>query len=155
MTVATRPDLARAEQAVGSVVDPEIPALTIADLGIVRGVEVEDRRATVTITPTYSGCPAMNAIRADIERALGDAGFSEVEVRTVYWPAWSTDWMSERGRRRLEESGIAPPGDWEGVRCPRCDAGAPRTVSEFGSTACKALLVCGTCGEPFDFFKRL
>lgn len=151
------PDLALV---LDGVVDPEIPSLTIGDLGIVRGADWEDRTAVITITPTYSGCPAMDTIRADIEEAMEAAGVPHVEVRTVYAPAWTTDWITSRGRERLAEAGIAPPRrlgevDTEPVVCPQCSSVETRTVSEFGSTACKALIVCSSCGEPFDRFKEL
>jgi ring-1,2-phenylacetyl-CoA epoxidase subunit PaaD len=145
--------LEAARQAAASVVDPEIPTVTIAELGILRDVSVDADAVVVTITPTYSGCPAMSAIRRDVERALRDAGVPRAEVRTVLAPAWTTEWVTDEGRRKLEASGIAPPGTEP--RCPRCRAQRPRTVSEFGSTACKALLVCSSCGEPFDLFKDL
>jgi ring-1,2-phenylacetyl-CoA epoxidase subunit PaaD len=161
-----------------AVVDPEIPVITIEDLGILRDVVLEGDRVVVTITPTYSGCPAMRQIRDDLITALGDAGYPHVEVRTVLSPAWTTDWMSDEGRRKLEAYGIAPPGrtgsgatvpvmgrmvgrladiaaaEPSETRCPQCRSAATRTVSEFGSTACKALMVCGSCGEPFDRFKE-
>ena len=145
-------------RALERVVDPEIPVVTIGDLGILRGVSVLGDRVTVDITPTYSGCPAMEAIRADIDQALTDAGFAEVTVRTVLDEAWTTDWISERGRRRLHDYGIAPPSPASSpqpVRCPRCDADRVLVVSEFGSTACKSLMVCQACREPFDHFKVL
>jgi len=148
-----------ARAALASVADPEIPALTVEDLGIVRDVSVDGDSVTVTITPTYSGCPAMDVIKEDITAALEAAGFHEVELVTVYSPAWTTDWMSEDGKRKLEAFGIAPPhptglAERPPVLCPRCRQGA-RVVSEFGSTACKALMVCTSCGEPFDYFKEL
>ncbi len=139
---------------VSSVKDPEIPAMSIWDLGIVRSVETEDNLVSVTITPTYSGCPAMDTIRADIAAALAEHGY-ECDIKTVYSPPWTTDMISPLGRRHLAEIGIAPPGHREQVLCPRCAAGDPRLVSEFGSTACKALMVCSSCGEPFDLFKEL
>lgn len=146
-------------QVLSRVVDPEIPVLTIADLGILRGVEIAGDTVTVTITPTYSGCPAMDLIRDEITAALVEAGCSSVEVKTVYAPAWTTDWISEGGRRRLAEFGIAPPSPANEVRapvvCPRCRSTETHTVSEFGSTACKALMVCDVCGEPFDYFKEI
>jgi len=153
-------------EAVAAVPDPEIPVLTIADLGILRGVEVDgDGRVTVTITPTYSGCPAMDAIRADVVAACAHAGWYDVEVVTVLSPAWTTDWMSETGRRKLTEYGIAPPeprGRADrpvlvrlSVRCPQCGSPDTRELSRFGSTACKALHVCNTCREPFDHFKAI
>lgn len=138
---------------VAAVPDPEIPTLTIGELGILRRVSVQGSKVTVDITPTYSGCPAMGVIREDIETALGQAGVAEVEVRTVLSPAWTTDWIGEDARHKLIETGIAPPGP--DVRCPRCEAGASRTISRFGSTACKALMVCSSCREPFDHFKPL
>ncbi len=149
----------RAYQAVSRVVDPEIPVLSIVDIGILRDVEVADDTVVVTITPTYSGCPAMDLIKDEVTAALQRAGFDNVEVRTVYAPAWTTDWMTEGGKRRLEEYGIAPPravGEVdEPIVCPQCRSAETRTVSEFGSTACKALMVCSVCGEPFDRFKEL
>ncbi len=140
---------------VASVVDPEIPVLTIEDLGILRSVENVDGRVVVTITPTYSGCPAMRQIEDDIVSALVKEGLSECEIVVTHHPAWSTDWISEDGRRKLAEFGIAPPTPIDEVLCPRCQADRPRTVARFGSTACKALMVCSACGEPFDHFKQL
>jgi ring-1,2-phenylacetyl-CoA epoxidase subunit PaaD len=139
---------------VASVVDPEIPVLTIADLGILRSVELDDDRVTVTITPTYSGCPAMRQIEDDVAAALRRAGIDEFEVRVSHHPAWTTDWITEEGIRKLAEFGIAPPSRIDEVVCPRCASDRPRLVSAFGSTACKALMVCSRCGEPFDHFKR-
>lgn len=155
--VVTAATIARA--ALATVADPEIPVLTVEDLGIVREVVADGHRVRVTITPTYSGCPAMDVIREDITVALEAAGFTEIAVETVYAPAWTTDWMSPAGREKLAAFGIAPPhptGSPERppVLCPRCRHGA-RVVSEFGSTACKALMVCTACGEPFDYFKEL
>ena len=148
----------RARRALATVVDPEIPVLTVEDMGILRGVEVVGERVTVTITPTYSGCPAMETIRRDVEAALAAAGFTEVTVDTGYSPAWTTDWIGPEARRKLAEVGIAPPGAVSApgpVLCPRCRAQATREVSHFGSTACKALMVCESCGEPFDRFMEL
>lgn len=139
---------------VAKVCDPEIPYLSIVDLGIVRSIEPDGQRVTVTITPTYSGCPAMEFIRSNIVQALETEGF-EGEVLTVFDPPWTTDDISARGRELLASNGIAPPERPEAVVCPRCEATSPRTVSEFGSTACKALMVCSSCGEPFDLFKLL
>jgi ring-1,2-phenylacetyl-CoA epoxidase subunit PaaD len=143
--------------AIADVPDPEIPVLTIEDLGILRGVAVEDGHVVVTITPTYSGCPAMDVIRGDIERRLQDLGAEDAEVRTVLSPAWTTDWMSEDGRRKLREYGIAPPGPpllQLGVCCPRCGSLDTREQSRFGATACQAQYVCQSCLEPFDHFKN-
>ena len=154
------------EQAVwdiaATVVDPEVPVLTIEDLGVLRRVAVEGDQVTVDITPTYSGCPAIDAMRDDIVSALSAAGYSDVRVRQVLAPAWTTDWMSEAGRAKLEEFGIAPPVPHDagvvvnvglGIRCPHCGSLHTRQLSRFGSTSCKALYVCQRCQEPFDYFK--
>ena len=143
-----------ARQIVGAVVDPEIPVLTIEDLGILRSVEDDGETTVVTITPTYSGCPAMRQIEDDIVRALERAGVSDVEVRVVHDPPWTTDWISEGGLSKLADFGIAPPGPMADVTCPRCTGDEPHLVARFGSTACKALMVCSSCGEPFDHFKQ-
>ena len=145
----------RLREIVAGVVDPEIPVLTIDDLGVLRDVDVVDDRVVVTITPTYSGCPAMRQIADDIRAELMKEGVENVEVRTVHSPAWSTKWISEHGRRKLAEFGVAPPTDEAAVVCPRCRAGEPTMIARFGSTACKALMVCSSCGEPFDYFKEL
>jgi ring-1,2-phenylacetyl-CoA epoxidase subunit PaaD len=150
---ATFVDVGVAKKLVAAVTDPEIPVLTIEDLGILREVSLSDGgHVTVTITPTYSGCPAMTQIRNDIVSTLERHGFEDAEVSMVHHPAWTTDWMSSGARKKLAEWGIAPPGSE--VRCPRCTSDRPRTVSFFGSTACKALMVCTSCGEPFDHFKE-
>ena len=157
MTTATPEQL---RTVLSSVVDPEIPVLTIEDLGVLRGVSVDDDGAViVTITPTYSGCPAMEVIESDIVETLAEAGYAATVV-TQLDPAWSTDDMSDEGKQKLRAYGIAPPAPTElavvaEVRCPRCDDGSPRVVSEFGSTACKRLMVCTACGEPFDQFKAI
>ena len=150
------------------VTDPEIPVLTIEDLGILRGVEVRgDGHVIVTITPTYSGCPAMQAITDDILLVLAAAGYADASVRTVLSPAWTTDWMSEDGKRKLREYGIAPPTGRApqrggglvsvglSVRCPQCGSPDTREVSRFGSTACKSMWSCRACLEPFDHFKAI
>lgn len=139
---------------VASVVDPEIPVLTIEDLGILRSVETEGEKVVVTITPTYSGCPAMRQIEDDIASALLREGMESYEVRVTHSPAWTTDWITAEGRRKLAEFGIAPPTPFDDVLCPRCEEDEPRLVARFGSTACKALMVCSSCGEPFDYFKE-
>src|SRR5690606_7718004 len=156
---------ARAREIAARVADPEIPVLTIDDLGVLGDVAADaDGRVTVDITPTYSGCPAMDAIRDDIVLALTAEGFGDVEVRLVLSPAWTTDWMSEDGKRKLAEYGIAPPSGRAAhgqgpirlslsVRCPRCGSLDTREVSRFGSTSCKALYECRACLEPFDHFK--
>ena len=152
----------RAWDAVAGVVDPEIPVLTIADLGVLRDVVLDGDHVEVAITPTYSGCPAMNMIALEIEVALERAGFRGSKVRTVLSPAWTTDWMSEEGRRKLRAYGIAPPqasssrrtlfGE-QSVACPQCGSDKTELLSEFGSTSCKALWRCKACREPFDYFK--
>jgi ring-1,2-phenylacetyl-CoA epoxidase subunit PaaD len=144
----------RARQVAEGVVDPEIPALTIADLGILRDVDVVGGKVVATITPTYSGCPAMTRIEDDLRSALAGAGFDQVEVETVHHPAWSSDWLTDEGKEKLARFGIAPPAADGEVVCPRCRSGSPREVSRFGSTACKALMACSSCGEPFDRFKE-
>ncbi len=157
--------VSRARAAAAAVVDPEIPVLTIEDLGVLRNVSIgEDGVVEVAITPTYSGCPAMNMIAVEVALALEKAGFPGARVKTVLSPAWTTDWMSEAGRRKLAEYGIAPPKPKAGrqalfgveeVACPRCGSADTERVAEFGSTACKALWRCRTCREPFDYFKCL
>ena len=148
--------------AAARVVDPEIPVLTIADLGVLRNVTVSDGQVEVAITPTYSGCPAMNMIALEIEMALEREGIENSIVRTVLSPAWTTDWMTDEGRKKLKDYGIAPPiagggrralfGE-EQVACPQCGSVATEVLSEFGSTSCKALWRCTACREPFDYFK--
>lgn len=145
-----------------SVLDPEVPVLTIEDLGILRAVDVDADGVTVTITPTYSGCPAMEAIRDDILTAFAQAGRVDVRVEFVLAPAWTTDWISDEGKRKLEEFGIAPPQLRGGpvsvalsLRCPQCGSPDTRELSHFGSTACKSLWVCNACREPFDHFKAI
>jgi ring-1,2-phenylacetyl-CoA epoxidase subunit PaaD len=152
----------RAWAAAATVVDPEIPVLTIEDLGVLREVNVVDGRVEVAITPTYSGCPAMNMIALQIELALESEGIEKPVVRTVLSPAWTTDWMSEDGRRKLKDYGIAPPQPAgtrralfgvEPVACPQCGSSDTQVLSDFGSTSCKALWRCNSCREPFDYFK--
>lgn len=145
--------------------DPEIPVLSIVDLGIVRDVAIEDERVDVTITPTYTGCPAMDMIAASIKMELLSRGYKAVQVKLVISPAWTTDWMTEKGKQQLKEYGIAPPNPRqqvcndklfapdEAVQCPHCESWHTRRISEFGSTACKALYQCEDCQEPFDYFK--
>ena len=152
-----------ARQVAASVVDPEIRVVTIEDLGILRAVteDAATGKVTVTITPTYSGCPAMDVIRGDIRNALGRAGYPDVEVATVLRPAWSTDMISAAGREKLAAAGIAPPPGTTAVRlalsvrCPRCGSLDTEEISRFGSTACKALWRCRGCREPFDRVKPL
>ncbi|MGH8872502.1 MAG: 1,2-phenylacetyl-CoA epoxidase subunit PaaD [Acidimicrobiia bacterium] len=153
MSLAPALDIHRARAVASGVVDPEIPVLTVADLGILRDVRAEGRRIVVTITPTYSGCPAMRQIEDDLRSALDDAGFDDVEVMVTHSPTWGSDWITAEGREKLEKFGIAPPVPDGEVLCPRCRSSAPRMLARFGSTACKALVVCRSCGEPFDYFK--
>jgi len=144
----------RAEAAAAAVPDPEIPVLTIADLGILRGVTLgEDGRVEVAITPTYSGCPATAAIACEVAAALARAGIPDARVRTVLAPAWTTDWISAEGRRKLREYGIAPPAPEAELRCPLCGAAEVERIAEFGSTPCKSLWRCRACREPFERFK--
>jgi ring-1,2-phenylacetyl-CoA epoxidase subunit PaaD len=149
------------EEAIAAVPDPEIRVLTIADLGILRGIEVAgDGRVVVTITPTYTGCPAMDVIRRDIAAAARVAGAVDVEVRTELSPAWTTDWISADGRAKLAAAGTVPPHKAGGrtmltltMRCPRCGSPDTEELSRFGSTACKSLWRCRSCREPFDSIK--
>lgn len=175
--------LSKAEQQAwdiaSTVCDPEIPVLTIADLGILRDVRLSGNGAApdgggsrpaveVTITPTYSGCPAMDAIGDDLRSAFKDAGYPNVGIKLVLAPAWTTDWMTASGKAKLEEYGIAPPtgraaaGGHSGpvrlslaVKCPQCSSLNTKELTRFGSTSCKALFVCRDCKEPFDYFKVL
>jgi len=149
------------------VMDPEVPVLSIVDLGIVRGVEATGDTVRVDITPTYSGCPAMQVIEEEVVAALRGAGYRQVSVRTVFQPAWTTDWITEEGRTRLREYGIAPPErtatptlvqlgrGTRRVACPFCGSQDTELKSEFGSTACKSLLMCHACRQPFEHFKSI
>ncbi len=140
------------------VTDPEVPVLTITDLGIVRDVKLNGDEVEVIITPTYTGCPAMDMIAMNIKLALIENGYSNIKITSVLAPAWTTDWMSKEGKRKLKEYGIAAPDKkfdipTDGVECPLCNSTNTKLISEFGSTACKALYQCNDCKEPFDFFK--
>jgi ring-1,2-phenylacetyl-CoA epoxidase subunit PaaD len=154
-----------------TVTDPELPMISLADLGVLRDVRIERGTVVVEITPTYTGCPAMGVMRADLVHALHEAGFADVDVRTVLAPAWSTDWITPTGRRKLLEAGIAPPGPAP-VRtagpvplqlgetrrvasCPLCGSADTEELSEFSATACKALRRCRTCREPFEHVKEI
>ncbi len=137
-----------------AVPDPEIPVISVVDLGVVRAVSVSGDYVKIIITPTYSGCPAMAVIAMDIETALAKQGVPSVHLKTQIAPAWTTDWLSEKGRARLESYGIAPPQASGGPdRCPQCKSQAVERVSQFGSTPCKAQWRCTDCLEPFDYFK--
>ena len=162
---------AEAWRAVACVMDPEVPVLSVTELGIVRGVDVDATgHVTVTVTPTYSGCPAMRVIEREILDALETAGFPDAEVRTVFQPAWTTDWIPAEAREKLRAYGIAPPGPRdtdeggslvpllrrrESVPCPYCGSRDTTLRSEFGSTACKSTLVCNACRQPFEQFKPI
>ena len=161
--------LAAARDIAAAVPDPELPMVTVADLGILRDVAAEDGRLVVTITPTYSGCPALREIAQDLRRRLGAAGFADVTVRTALAPAWSSDWITAAGHRKLRDAGIAPPGPArqgpvpltltatrrEPVTCPRCGSADTAQTAAFGATACKALFRCETCREPFEQVKAI
>ena len=168
MTAATPPLAASPEDPVWALLrqvpDPEIPVLSIVDLGIVREVRrAADGRVHVALTPTYSGCPATEVIRASVRAALAGGGHPDAVLEEVLGPAWSSDWLSEEGRAKLKSFGIAPPAHpvasprslWHSpcVPCPRCGGTQTQRVSEFGSTPCKAHYRCTSCGEPFDYFK--
>jgi len=161
VAVGVNQEITRLFELLGNVSDPEIPVLSLLDLGVVRDVTVSGGKVNVTITPTYAGCPAMTAMREDIESTLAAAGYEQVEVRQQLSPAWSTDWMTDRGREKLRDYGIAPPlrssegKPGESIECPRCRSTEVDKISEFGSTACKALYRCRDCLEPFDYFKCL
>lgn len=145
--------------------DPEIPVITIEELGVLRNVEILPGKVVVTITPTYTGCPAMKLFEDDIIKTLHSNGIENVEIKMVYSPAWSTDWMSDKAKEKLEKYGIAPPVSGsqdkgflfesgpKTVRCPQCKSTNTSLKSQFGSTACKALYTCNNCLEPFDYFK--
>ena len=145
--------------------DPEVPVLSIIDLGIVRDVKMNEDEIEVIITPTYTGCPAMDMITTTIKIELATLGFKKVKITQILSPAWTTEWMSEEGKRKLKEYGIAPPNprqqvcdqklfaEAEAVQCPHCNSYHTHRISEFGSTACKALYQCDDCKEPFDYFK--
>ncbi|MBY6153279.1 phenylacetate-CoA oxygenase subunit PaaJ [Vannielia litorea] len=141
-------------EVLGGVPDPEIPVISLVDLGVIRGVGYEGDTLVVTVTPTYSGCPATAVINMDIEAALRAAGVAQLELRRQLAPPWTTNWLSAEGRAKLEAYGIAPPQPAGGPeRCPRCASGNLHKISQFGSTPCKAQWRCGDCLEPFDYFK--
>ena len=166
---ARRADLAAAREIAAAVPDPELPMVTVADLGILRDVAAEDGRLVVTITPTYSGCPALREIAHDLRHRLSQAGFAEVSVRTALAPAWSSDWITAEGRRKLRAAGIAPPNSApkgpvpltltearrEPIACPRCGSRDTTRTAAFGGTACKALFRCEACREPFEYVKEI
>nr|WP_231329774.1 1,2-phenylacetyl-CoA epoxidase subunit PaaD [Actinomadura graeca] len=159
-----------ARAAAETVTDPELPMLTLADLGVLRDVRVDGGHVEITITPTYTGCPALDAMRADLRARLADAGYRDVRVRTVLDPPWTTDWITERGRGKLAAAGVSPPGPAprratgpipltlgppRRIPCPRCGSADTVRLSRFGATACKSLHRCGGCGEPFEHVKEI
>jgi len=167
--VTTLLDARRARHIAAQVPDPEMPMLTLADLGVLREVEVgEDGTVVASLTPTYSGCPAMAEMRAEVAARLTDAGYARVEIRTVLTPPWSSDWITPAGRAKLAEHGIAPPGAAprgpvkltlspirHTVACPRCGATDTEETSHFAATSCKALWRCRACREPFEYVKEI
>lgn len=165
LTMETKQSIQSIWQLLDSVYDPEVPVLSVIDLGIVRSVELLGNKVTVVITPTYSGCPAMDVISMMIRMRLLENGYSDIAIKSVLSPPWTTDWMTENGKRKLEAYGIAPPNSTqavcfpdafaqeEAIQCPRCRSYHTQLVSQFGSTACKALYRCLDCQEPFDYFK--
>jgi ring-1,2-phenylacetyl-CoA epoxidase subunit PaaD len=171
--MVTAAGLAAARAIAAAVPDPELPLVTVADLGILRDVAAEGDRLVVTITPTYSGCPALREIAHDLRRRLAASGYAEVTVRTALAPAWSSDWITAEGRRKLQAAGIAPPHAAparsgpvpltltltrtrsEPVTCPRCGSAVTTQTAAFGATACKALFRCESCREPFEYVKEI
>lgn len=155
------------EQVMGflhEIPDPEIPVIDIVELGVIREISAINDSIEVTITPTYSGCPAMKQMEDDIKKKLSEKGYKEVKIKTIYNPAWTTDWITEEAKEKLNKYGIAPPehssidkavllGKERIVKCPRCASKDTKIISQFGSTACKALYQCNDCLEPFDYFK--
>lgn len=149
------------------VMDPEVPVLNVVELGIIRNVELNEKGVNVTITPTYSGCPAIEVIEGEIRKCLVNKGFTEVKIISVLSPAWTTDWITEPAREKLRAYGIAPPEktsadkgalwfrETKTIKCPHCNSEETEMRSQFGSTACKALYCCNSCREPFDYFKCL
>ena len=165
MVIANDRETKKIWQLLETVTDPEIPVLSLTDLGIIRDVKVNDGSVEIIITPTYTGCPAMDMISMNIRLALAEHNYKNIRVTSVLSPAWTTDWMTEEGKRKLKEYGIAPPNPKqqvcndklfiadEAVQCPHCNSYHTHRISEFGSTACKALYQCDACKEPFDYFK--
>lgn len=159
------PEIGQIRNILSEVTDPEIPVLTIGDMGIIREIQIgETGKVRVVITPTYTGCPAMDMITVNIKSALQENGYDQVEVETVLYPEWTTDWISAEGKAKLKSYGIAPPaqkttdtsfikGENPIVHCPLCDSFDTEMISRFGSTPCKSLYKCNACLEPFDYFK--
>jgi ring-1,2-phenylacetyl-CoA epoxidase subunit PaaD len=170
VTVQTLAQARTAHEVASSVTDPEMPMLTLEDLGVLRAVDLDGERVLVTITPTYSGCPAMATMRDDLVHRLHGSGFADVEVRVALHPAWSSDWITPRGRQALADHGISVPGPAprrdgpvplsltptrRTLSCPRCDSSDVELTSEFGPTACKAIYRCAACLEPFEHVKEI
>ena len=167
MTTADTISIQKIWSILEKVVDPEVPVLTITDLGIVRDVKLNEDEAEIIITPTYTGCPAMDMIAMNIRLALIEKGYQKIKITSILSPAWTTDWMSETGKEKLKAYGIAPPrsdrngqtgstklfAEKEAIECPHCNSYHTKLISQFGSTACKALYQCQDCKEPFDYFK--
>ena len=160
MVTATNISTLTIREVLETISDPEIPVLSIIDMGIIRDVIIKEDQIEIIITPTYSGCPAMDMISMQIKMTLLEKGYKNILVKSVLAPAWSTDWMSENGKKKLQAYGIAPPvyntnrlTPEGGIECPQCHSHHTKLLSEFGSTACKALFQCSDCKEPFDYFK--
>jgi len=165
MTAITAISVEKIKSILEQVMDPEVPALSVIDLGIIRDILIHENEIEISITPTYSGCPAMDVISMNIKMELLANGFNNVKITTALSPAWTTDWMTEEGKQKLKEYGIAPPNPKqqvchtdlfvpdEAVQCPLCNSYHTHRVSEFGSTPCKSLYQCNDCKEPFDYFK--
>lgn len=152
--MSVRPSASEIRNWLEAVPDPEIPVISVVDLGVIRNIQWQDETLEVTITPTYSGCPAMSVITQDIKTELAKQGIHQVNIKTKIAPAWTTDWLSETGKARLEEYGIAPPRPSGGPEhCPQCKSKEVEKISQFGSTPCKAQWRCKSCLEPFDYFK--
>ena len=161
--VSSAPDIDKIWSIISDIPDPEIPVITLTDLGIIKAVSIEDGMVLVTITPTYIGCPAMKVFEDDIVTKLNEHGYEKVKVNTVLSPAWTTDWMTEEGRKKLKDYGISPPvgtsdktalqREKKAIQCPRCNSMNTEMISQFGSTPCKSLYKCLECKEPFDYFK--
>lgn len=160
--MATLPCTEQVWKALAQIPDPEIPVINVVEMGIVRKVEIEGHKAVITMTPTFSGCPALHLIRAQIKQVIRSLGFDPVEVKTVLSPAWSTDWITPEAKERLRLHGIAPPRHQNEVRlegppvpCPRCGSLNTTLKNSFGPTLCKAIHVCNHCREPFESFKSV
>ena len=165
MMATTTISIEKIKSILHEVMDPEVPVLSVIDLGIIRDIVFHDNETEIIITPTYSGCPAMDVISMNIRMTLLSHGFNTIKITTILSPAWTTDWMTEEGKQKLKEYGIAPPNPKqqvchtdlfardEAIQCPQCNSYHTHRVSEFGSTACKALYQCDDCKEPFDYFK--